>query len=56
MFNKPSPWHWEQHYLWIPRRIKGRWHWREYVYRRQCLGPGGGFWRYGDEFDILTDD
>ena len=56
MFNKPSPWHWEQHYLWIPKHIKGRWRWREYVCRRWCIGPGGGFWRYGDEFSILKDD
>jgi hypothetical protein len=25
------------------------------VYRYWCLAPGGGFWRYGDEFDILKE-
>jgi len=51
-----TPWQWQQHYTWIPRRINGRWCWREYVYRYRCLSPGGGFWRYGDEFDVLKYD
>ena len=54
--SKKKPWEWQQHYTWIPRRINGRWYWREYVYRYWCLSPGGGFWRYGDEFSILKDE
>ena len=48
-------WVWRPWYAWYPKRINGRWYWREYVYRYHCLGPGGGFYRYGDEFDILKD-
>jgi hypothetical protein len=51
-----QPWQWERHWTIVPRRINGRWYCREYVYRYWCLSPGGGFWRYGDEFDILKDD
>jgi len=50
------PWKWDRHWTFIPRRINGRWYWCEHVYRHWCLSPGGGFWRYGDEFDILKDD
>jgi hypothetical protein len=52
----PAPPPWEKYYCCIPRRINGRWYWRDYVWRRFILTPGGGFYRYGDEFDILKDD
>ena len=44
---------WEQHWTIFPRVINGRWYCREDVYRRWVSSPGGGFWQYGDEFDIL---
>ena len=52
-------WHpivWQQHYTLIPRKIKGRWYWLTCVYKHWSMSPGGGFWQYGDEFDILKDD
>ena len=51
-----KPWIWEPWYAWYPKRINGRWYWREYVYRYWCLAPGSGFWRYGDEFSLLRDE
>jgi hypothetical protein len=47
---------WEQHWTIFPRVINGRWYCREYVYRRWVSSPGGGFWQYGDEFDILKEN
>lgn len=45
---------WKQHRLLFPRRINGRWYWPgNVVYRYFVLSPGGGFWKYGDEFDML---
>ena len=49
-------WVWQPWYAWYPKKINGRWYWRKYVYRYHVLSPGGGFWRYGDEFDILKND
>ena len=46
---------WEKHWTIIPRYINGRWYCREHVWRRFVLSPGGGFWRYGDIFDVLKD-
>ena len=46
---------WECHWTIFPRRINGRWYCRDYVYRKFVLSPGGGFWKYGDEFDVLKD-
>lgn len=48
---------WESVIIWRPRKINGRWYWPgAQVYRRYSLSPGGGFWTYGDEFDILKND
>lgn len=45
---------WESTRTWIPRRINQRWYWPgQVVYRHFTLSPGGGFWVYGDEFDVL---
>lgn len=56
IFDVPQkPWQWKKHYTWLPKRINGKWYWFKHVYRYWCLGPGGGFWRYGDEFDILKE-
>jgi len=46
---------WERHWTIFPRRINGRWYCREYVYRKFVSSPGGGFWQYGDEFDVLKE-
>ena len=48
---EPPPW--REHYALIPRRINGRWYWLTTVYRKFLLSPGGGFYRYGDIFDVL---
>jgi hypothetical protein len=53
--SKKQPWLWQRWLAWYPKRINGRWYWGSYVYRAYVLSPGGGFWRYGDEFDILKD-
>lgn len=53
VFHKRSQ-HWERVRTWRPRKINGRWYppgvW---VYRYFTLSPGGGFYVYGDEFDVL---
>ena len=47
---------WERHRLAWPRRINGRWYWPgQIVARKFCFSPGGGFYRYGDSFDLLRD-
>lgn len=53
---KQKPWEWVPVTILWPRKINGRWYWPgSKVYRYYTLSPGGGFWRYGDEFDILKD-
>lgn len=49
----PAPDPWQLKFIIFPRKINGNWYWLEHVYRRFVLSPGGGFWQYGDEFDIL---
>jgi hypothetical protein len=40
----------------IPRRVNGRWYFKgDVIYRRQRFGPGGTFYAYGDEFDVLKE-
>lgn len=52
-----NPRKWESVKLKVPRRINGRWYWPgSRVYRYYTMSPGGGFWTYGDEFDILKND
>ena len=46
---------WEKHWTFFPRRINGKIYWCEYVYRKFVLSPGGGFYKYGDDFDVLRD-
>lgn len=55
MWDTGKPPEWKRYYCIRPRRINGRWYWLDYVYRKFVLSPGGGFYRYGDEFDILKD-
>lgn len=51
------PWElrvWEPYRLKLPRKINGRWYWPgARVYRYIILSPGGGYWCYGDDFDVL---
>lgn len=53
--HKDSKPKWHRHYTIIPRRIGCKWYCCEYVYRKWTNSPGGGFWRYGNEFDMLRD-
>jgi hypothetical protein len=48
-----NPWQKYQIKL-IPKRINKKWYKPgEWVYRRYVLSPGGGYWKYGDDFDYL---
>ena len=44
---------WEKHFIVWPKIINGRWYCRDWVWRRWTVGPGGGHWQYGDDFDRL---
>jgi hypothetical protein len=44
---------WEPWFAWRPVRINGKWYWLAHVYRKFLVSPGGGFYRYGDDFDML---
>lgn len=46
---------WEPYKLKLfPKKINGHQYWPgDMVYRRYVLTPGGGYWKYGDEFDYL---
>lgn len=46
---------WEPHLSWIPRKIGKSWYWHSPIYRKFVLSPGGGFWKYGTEFDVLKE-
>lgn len=46
---------WEKIFLTIPRRYKNSWHYFRSAYRRYHGIPGGGYWEYGDIFDILKE-
>ena len=48
-----SKYHWELWYAWYPKRINGRWYFRETVYRRYQISPGKGYFVYADSFDLL---
>lgn len=38
----------------LPKRINGRWYKPgSWVYRKWVLSPGGGYWKYGDDFDFM---
>ena len=46
---------WEKYRIKLmPKRINGKWYkpggW---VYRRWVLSPGGGYYKYGDDFDFM---
>ena len=46
---------WEKYQLkLLPKRINGKWYRPgAWVYRRWVLTPGGGYYRYGDDFDFM---
>jgi hypothetical protein len=51
----PDPNPWEKYRLkLLPKRINGRWYKAgSWVYRRWMPSPGGGYWKYGDDFDYM---
>lgn len=46
---------WEKYKLkLLPKRINGRWYKPgAWVYRRFVVTPGGGYYKYGDDFDFM---
>jgi hypothetical protein len=55
LWHPGNPPKWHKYYTIIPRKIGKKWYCCEIVYRKFVLSPGGGFWRYGNEFDMLRD-
>jgi hypothetical protein len=55
--HKKAPWQWEMYTLkMFPKKINDNWYKPgDTVYRYFCLGPGGGFWRYGELKDVFKD-
>jgi hypothetical protein len=48
-----NPWQKYQLKL-LPKRINGRWYKPgAWVYRKFVVSPGGGYWKYGDDFDFM---
>jgi len=55
-YKEPEP-QWKKHFCSIiPRRVNGRWYWREWIWYTERFGPGGVRRRYSDDFDRLKDD
>ena len=46
---------WEKYKLkLLPKRINGRWYKPgAWVYRKFVMTPGGGYYKYGDDFDYM---
>ena len=46
---------WERYRLkLLPKRINGRWYKPgAWVYRKFVMTPGGGYYKYGDDFDYI---
>lgn len=46
---------WEKYKLkLLPKRINGRWYKPgSWVYRKFVVTPGGGYYKYGDDFDFM---
>lgn len=57
VFFEPPPLHtkWYPWFAWHPVRLHGKWTWLKTIYRQHLLSPGGGIYRYGDDFDVLKD-
>lgn len=53
--DKPPENPWKKYQLkLLPKRINGKWYKPgAWVYRRWILTPGGGYWKYGDDFDFM---
>lgn len=38
----------------LSKKINGRWYMPgSWVYRKWMVSPGGGYWKYGDDFDFM---
>ena len=47
---------WEVHRSWMPRKVGKRWYMPgRLLYRKFVLAPGGGYWKYGTEFDVMKE-
>ena len=45
---------WQKYKLKFYRRINGKWYKPgDWVYRKYLISPGGGYWKYGDDFDFM---
>jgi hypothetical protein len=46
---------WEKYQLkLLPKKINGKWYKPgAWVYRKFVMSPGGGYWKYGDDFDFM---
>ena len=46
---------WEKYQLkLLPKRINGKWYKPgSWVYRKFVMTPGGGYYKYGDDFDYM---
>jgi hypothetical protein len=46
---------WEKYQLkLLPKRINKKWYKPgEWIYRKWIMTPGGGYWKYGDDFDFM---
>ena len=53
--NRPPENPWKKYKLkLIPKCINGKWYKPgDWVYRRWVLSPGGGYYKYGDDFDFM---
>jgi hypothetical protein len=46
---------WQPYYCKFPKKVGKKWFWRSTIYRKFVLSPGGGFWKYGTEFDVMQE-
>ena len=44
---------WEPYYAWRPIKVGRKIVWRKWIFRRFVTSPGGGFYKYGTEFDVM---
>lgn len=48
---------WQSWYAWYPKKVNGKWYWRQWIYRR-LLNTYVDYdnwkrWEYGDAFDYI---
>jgi hypothetical protein len=47
---------WQPHRSFMPRKVGKRWYMPgRLLFRKFVMSPGGGFYQYGTEFDVLKD-